>query len=150
VLYAFPMTDTPNLPIFSPAFAEHFQQAPTEFLYHYTDQTGLLGIIESRSLWATNISYMNDATEFGLSVRLIRDRLLAELETKIEPGRSPETDTGHLNERQNRARELLKHTVSDASPIHVICFCEKGDLLSQWRGYAGAGYGYSLAFLRLN
>ena len=84
------MTDTPDLPLYSAAFAEHLEQPIPEFLYHYTSQDGLLGIIESRSLWATNISYMNDATEFGLSVRLIRDRLLDELQNrKRKNGSSP-------------------------------------------------------------
>src|SRR5229473_5273124 len=110
------MTDTVNLPLYSPSFAQHLQQPIPEFLYHYTSQDGLLGIIESRSLWATNISYMNDATEFGLSVRLIRDRLLRELQnrkTKMEAGHLPETAApraGHPNEKKTRARELLKHT----------------------------------------
>ncbi|MFD0034910.1 DUF2971 domain-containing protein [Streptomyces sp. NPDC127172] len=40
--------------------------------------------------------------------------------------------------------ELLPST-----PLHVYvaCFCEEGDLLSQWRGYGGAG-GYSVGFNR--
>jgi hypothetical protein len=45
------MADTHDLPLFSPAFAEHLQQAPPEFLYHYTGQDGLLGIIDSEALW---------------------------------------------------------------------------------------------------
>jgi len=35
----------------------------------------------------------------------------------------------------------------EGSPTSVICFCEKGDLLSQWRGYTGGGYGSSLGFI---
>lgn len=27
-----------------------------------------------------------------------------------------------------------------------MCFCEEGDLLSQWRGYAGGSQGYSIGF----
>ncbi|MFF8400938.1 DUF2971 domain-containing protein [Streptomyces sp. NPDC015684] len=38
---------------------------------------------------------------------------------------------------------------SRSTPLHVYvtCFCEEGDLLSQWRGYGGAG-GYSIGFNR--
>ena len=32
------MTDTPDLPIFSPALTENLQESPPEFLYHYTGQ----------------------------------------------------------------------------------------------------------------
>jgi hypothetical protein len=30
--------------------------------------------------------------------------------------------------------------------LFAVCFCEKSDLLSQWRGYAGSNHGYSIAF----
>src|SRR5712691_7887648 len=33
-----------------------------------------------------------------------------------------------------------------SSTICITCFCENGDLLSQWRGYSAHGYGYSLGF----
>jgi hypothetical protein len=40
-------------------------------------------------------------------------------------------------------------TFSDSSKrvnVCVVCFCEEHDLLSQWRGYSGGSYGYSLGF----
>jgi hypothetical protein len=30
--------------------------------------------------------------------------------------------------------------------VCVVCFCKDDDLLSQWRGYSGGSYGYSLGF----
>jgi hypothetical protein len=30
-------------------------------------------------------------------------------------------------------------------PVYITCFCEDGDLLSQWRGYADPG-GYAIGF----
>ena len=29
---------------------------------------------------------------------------------------------------------------------YIACFCENGDLLSQWRGYGAIGNGYALGF----
>jgi hypothetical protein len=124
------MADTPDQPFFSATFAEHLQQAIPEFLYHYTSQDGLLGIVQSRAIWATNISYMNDATEFGLA----RDRLLEEIRTR------------YIRKASVDVVSWITTKITD-SPICVSCFCEDGDLLSQWRGYAGDGYGYSLAFI---
>jgi hypothetical protein len=144
------MADSPDHKIFSPAFAEHLHQSPPDFLYHYTTQQGLLGIVDSGTLWATNIGYLNDATEFGLALGLIRDRLLNEVrESEMEASHFASADpprARHANERKAQAQTLFTHTNSTHSPICVICFCERGDLLSQWRGYAGDGYGYSLAF----
>lgn len=36
----------------------------TNLLYHYTDQHGLLGIVERRELWATNLGCLSDISEF--------------------------------------------------------------------------------------
>jgi len=36
---------------------------PDRILYHYTRLDGLLGIVKSKSLWASNIYYFNDASE---------------------------------------------------------------------------------------
>lgn len=131
-----------HFPVFSRALAEHLHQSPPAFLYHYTSQDGLLGITTSRSLWATNISYMNDATEFDLSLNLIRNHLFAEFQRRGHP-----LPTGQITEESDRlslvwaaANKII------GTSIFVTCLCESGDLLSQWRGYAGAGYGYSLGF----
>ncbi len=64
-----------------PAFTEHFKTVPPEFLYHYTGQDGLLGIVEKAELWATKIQYMNDATEFGLALSMARDELKSTIGT---------------------------------------------------------------------
>jgi hypothetical protein len=77
------MTDTPDASFFSAAFTLHMVQPPPETLYHYTTQDGLLGIIQSRSLWATNVSYMNDSTEFDLFLGLLKDRLYAGWATSV-------------------------------------------------------------------
>jgi hypothetical protein len=36
---------------------------PAGLLYHYTDLRGLLGILESGSIWATHIRFLNDLSE---------------------------------------------------------------------------------------
>jgi hypothetical protein len=130
---------------FSPAFAKHLQQPPPEFLYHYTSQDGLLGIIQSRALWATNISYTNDATEFELSLGLLKDRLFNEMGIGLAAADTARS-TRH-NHIKSRAEMLWKRVNMITGPnICITCFCKKDDLLSQWRGYSGGGYAYSLGF----
>ena len=45
-------------------------------IYHYTSPEGILGIIESNSLWATDINYLNDSSElryiYGLVERIVK------------------------------------------------------------------------------
>src|SRR3954447_7176655 len=42
-------------------------------LYHYTDATGLLGVITSGTVWATHYEYLNDASEFKYAVGVMND-----------------------------------------------------------------------------
>jgi hypothetical protein len=46
-------------PIRSAFRAEHLP----DVLFHYTDTTGLLGIAQSNSVWATNALFLNDEGE---------------------------------------------------------------------------------------
>ena len=44
-------------------------------LYKYMSQAGFLGIINSQSIWATDIFYLNDAAEYHHSVGLIKSEI---------------------------------------------------------------------------
>jgi hypothetical protein len=61
---------------------ELLDQEPPVRSYHYTDQTGFFGILNSGELWATKVQYMNDATEFGLAVDLAKSRLEERIKKK--------------------------------------------------------------------
>ncbi len=131
-LDGYAMNDKPYEPA---AFVEHFNKLPPDILYHYTGQAGLLGIIGGAEFWATKSQYMNDATEFGLALRLARERLESILGS---PNRSSE----------KAACVQLMQSLNGLEEINIfaVCFCEDGDLLSQWRGYAGGSCGYSIGF----
>ena len=126
------MTDKPYEP---PAFVEHFEKSPPGVLFHYTGQTGLVGIIERAELWATKIQYMNDATEFGLALGLARQHL----ENIIN-------NTHHVGEKTAAVALLQSLNGIEDINLFATCFCEGGDLLSQWRGYAGGKQGYAIGF----
>jgi hypothetical protein len=118
-----------------PVYVQHFEKMPPDVLYHYTGQVGLLGITRTEELWATKIQYMNDATEFGLALAMARK----ELDSMVASSASP---------MQKAACVRLKESLSGLEDINIfaVCFCENGDLLSQWRGYSGSSHGYSIAF----
>ena len=41
-------------------------------IYHYTNSEGLLGIIGTQSIWATDINFLNDFEEFSIGKKVIR------------------------------------------------------------------------------
>ena len=48
------------------------QGFPNGLLHHYASQDGIKGIVGERNLWATNIEYLNDLSEFEHGAKIIK------------------------------------------------------------------------------
>lgn len=113
---------------------EAYGAARPDVLYHYTSMSGLEGILESGSLWATSIRELNDPSEFEYTLR--------SFEGQLATGRPPGLCASWV-----AVRDLL--TSSD-STVFVTSLSSLRDHLGQWRAYAAppdgfaGGYGYSL------
>jgi len=55
--------------------ADVLNEEPPDILYHYTDQDGLLGIVSTGKMRATNIEYLNDQREYRHALALMEDCL---------------------------------------------------------------------------
>lgn len=116
-----------------------------ETLYHYTDAAGLLGIVTSRTVWATHYAYLNDASEFRYAVGVMED-VVEEASADAEPD-SWKARFRHFISQGNIASDYSVGSADDAEEQQfVACFCEGGDGLSQWRGYGKSIGGCSLGF----
>jgi hypothetical protein len=102
-----------------------------EELYHYTSPAGLLGIVKSRSIWASNIHYLNDEQEFAFGLAVVRDVIAR-------------YDSAHDLEVLDQLMTTLD-TIARTT-VFVASFSEIDDLLSQWRGYCPNGKGVSIGF----
>jgi len=117
-------------------------------LYHYTDSAGLKGILETGSLWATDADFLNDAQELQFGRPQLCDALLAQAEG-LDPGdRNPVGGAGWSRAAIIRsAVDYLRRgdaiSRANAEQVYVTCFCDRDDLLSQWRGYGSSG-GYAI------
>jgi len=102
-----------------------------DHVYHYTTADGLSGILKTQCLHATDVRYMNDPSEQlyadALIQRVIRNRNSDPL----------------LEVLAETIRGTLQHV---KVATYAACFCEKPDLLSQWRAYSSAGTGYAIEF----
>lgn len=113
-------------------------------LFHYTTATGLLGICTTRSIWASDLQFLNDAQEAVYG----RDIVIAAIASMANPMQSPDHWAHEYGERAIETFEKYKGFVLDEISktdfgVYVACFCESGDLLSQWRGY-GSDHGYAI------
>jgi hypothetical protein len=107
---------------------------PPRILYHYTTQSGLLGIIQSSEIWATHTQYLNDEKEY---------RHATELVASIITQRVPEaggTDKAVLNDMLSGIQGI------ESMNVCVCSFSEERDSLSQWRAYGGSSSGYAIGF----
>jgi hypothetical protein len=112
------------------------QGAAPDFLYHYTDVAGLIGILNSGSLWATNLRFMNDSRELDHARQLMIDVLHDARTRATAPGQRTVID----------AIETNLTTLTGYPDFYSVSFSSDGDLLSQWRGYGSAGGGYAIGF----
>ncbi|TCK62332.1 DUF2971 domain-containing protein [Seleniivibrio woodruffii] len=105
-------------------------------LYHYTDMVALLNIISTKKLWATNVKFLNDSHETQYGHKIVKQIITKLLENE-------------KSEEIIKVLKLTQHllTIDDGiTNTYIVCFSEKGDLLSQWKGYANQGEGVSIGF----
>jgi hypothetical protein len=100
-------------------------------LYHYTNAKGLLGILETNCLWATSARYLSDASEYSYGLNLIGEAV----EKRIR-------ETTETKERVYL--EVTRNNLREFPGVCVVSLTRQGDLLSQWRGYAGCCGGFSV------
>lgn len=111
---------------------------PPPQLAHYTNLSGLVGIVRSGKIWASNVSYLNDHRELqhGIDASLAAIQLLS----------TSASSTNWASALEKAARSLKAGAVPDT---YAACFCRNADLLSQWRGYGGQDQGVSISFARI-
>tara|TARA_R110002049_G_scaffold150602_4_gene313727 strand:+ start:2592 stop:3470 length:879 start_codon:yes stop_codon:yes gene_type:complete len=112
-----------------------FSVAPRSTLYHYSSLAGVLGIVSSGELRASDIRYMNDSAELRHTLSILRDYITKRV---ISGSDNPVL----LNE----LLEWLSHRIVSGPMVFGASFRTNGNLLSQWRGYSNHGKGVSLGF----
>lgn len=106
-------------------------------IYHYTNDIGLMGILETGKLWLTNMFNLNDPSELSHSLSHAIDTL----NSKAVNG-SPESKSfSRAFEAYLRQGEYQK-----VAHYFICSFSAVGNDLGQWRAYADNGRGYALGF----
>lgn len=97
-------------------------------LYHYCSVSTFASIINKNSIWLSSLSLSNDYMEGKLAKETI-DRLL-------QNSNMTDNDT---------FRRIISATERMFDGLG-FCLSQHADLLSQWRGYADDGQGFSIGF----
>jgi hypothetical protein len=122
---------------------------PDGLYYHYCDLAALNGIIEHKSLWMTNLFYLNDSLEHFW----LRNKAIDLLYNKADETEHELRQVIDLNARLNLefSRDFyltLLSTIQTSTLEDIFCtsFSVLPDSLSQWRAYADDGCGFAVGF----
>ncbi len=107
-------------------------------LYHCTNQAGMLGILQSASLWATKIQYFNDSAEYHLTLRLA-ERLIHDFARERRYA---------LHSDEERDALLDEVRSIEQANIFVISLSALSDSLSQWRAYGTPSSAFAIGLRR--
>jgi len=102
-------------------------------LFHYTSLNGLLGIIDSNSIWASHTDYLNGSTEIQHALRLLESF-----------SRNIYMEDDYLSSFGWAVGQGIRNMVRATE--YICSFSREADLLSQWRGYCPKGSGVCLGF----
>jgi hypothetical protein len=108
-------------------------------LWHYTSIQAFQAIVTSKSIWATDLRFLNDRQEF-LHTRSIAEEIVAT---------APDLDENGFPNKSylEKGTELVfKLEALRRAQVFVASFSEAEDQLGQWRGYSQGSSGVSLAF----
>lgn len=94
-------------------------------LSHYTSLDGFLSIVNQNHIRASNILFLNDTEEMEYGMKVAREVLTTLTGTK-------------------QSQKLL--ATQNIPDVYACCFCERPDMLSQWRGYGASGQSVSIQF----
>ena len=112
-----------------------FPQRPIGLLYHYASLEGFEKIIHSKKLWASELHYLNDASEIRHFGNLV-----------IDEARRRRAAEASNTEVLSQLIAWTTDRINRGPLVFASSFSENGNLLSQWRGYCPNGVGVSLGF----
>ena len=105
-------------------------------IYHYTNDIGLRGILETGKLWLTDMFNLNDPSELSHSLSHMVDAL----NSKAVNG-PPESKIF-----AQAFEAYLRQGYQKVAHYFICSFSKVGNDLGQWRAYADNGRGYALGF----
>jgi len=110
---------------------------PANPIYHYTAAAGLHGIVNDCAIFLTDPSYLSDKTELRYGRELVSE-ILAERKARASGALA-----AFYGDKMATFDPFAGHV---RATFYVGSFCERSDLLSQWRTYGAGTAGFALGF----
>jgi hypothetical protein len=118
-----------------------FDFKPDDILWHYTNGSGFLGILQSGMIYATQVSCLNDTTETKYAQDIYKKAV-----TELIREREGDTEAvTFLNQVLEFVKEEPDSPTHGVSKFFVTCFSGDEDELTQWDRYSKPN-GYAIGF----
>ncbi|MBS7777713.1 DUF2971 domain-containing protein [Acidovorax sp. CCYZU-2555] len=117
-------------------------EVDSALIYHHTTTEGLIGILENKEIWATNIRFLNDYEELVAGLR--------ELESCMENVKSIYKEKSLDDIRidfYNKLEGVIRDNVKEKDTF-ISSFTKTRDSLRQWMSYGKPNSSYSIGFDR--
>ena len=112
-------------------------------VWHYTDGNGFLGILQSGTMFATQVSALNDSKETQYGTDLFKDAVNAAKAERIDDAQAGT----FLETVLELVKEESSNPTQGVSKFFVTCFSSSKDDLNQWSKYQKASAGrYAIGF----
>jgi hypothetical protein len=118
-----------------------FDFDPEQIVWHYTNGAGFLGIIQSSTLYATQVASLNDKSETKYATDLYKEAINSLIQEKADDADA----VLFLKAVLEYVKEEPDSPSHGISKFFVVCFSGDEDELTQWDRY-GKPNGYSLGF----
>lgn len=112
-------------------------QPPPPIVYHYTNDVGLKGILETGQLWLTDVFSLNDPSELTHGFSIAINALTSKVARDSVVGQKF---------AKNFAAFQEQGAIPKTAHFFMCSFSSCGDDLGQWRAYADNGRGYAVGF----
>lgn len=108
-------------------------------LWHYTSIDAFKKIVESKQIFATEVHYLNDRSEF-IHARQMADDVIAEFPARSKIDKAVAETTAVF------IKDSFEFVTLNNPEVYVASFTAAEDQLSQWRAYSYGTAGVSLGF----
>ncbi len=110
-------------------------------VYHYTDISGFISIMQNQELWASHIAFMNDKSEYLHGKELFQRQLKGKISSV--PGREGEFLRQVIKSLDNELADGF--FTASSKDVFSLSFSHASDSLEMWRGY-GKNSGIAIGF----
>lgn len=116
--------------------AEQASDAVHQPLYHYTSMAGLLGMLQTETVWFTDYKNQNDPSEINFGINSFWN---------VTSGFWPRS-SAHDFFISHVESFLTPDKIADLLYFFITCLTSEKDNLGMWRAYADNGRGVSIGF----